>query len=93
MTESKTTENTNPDILKKRYIDAYDLMISNLLDKDPPIRVEAIRNDCLDELMDIRDDILHQMQSERAIIDRMNPVQLRNWLFEEDLGTPCNVEN
>ena len=68
---------TNPDTLRSKYLAAYDLMLSNLLNVDTPIRVEAIGEGCLDQLLEIRDDIACFLENEKATLNNIeNPAVL-----------------
>ena len=84
---------TNPDTLKSKYLEAYNLMLCNLLDSDSGIRVEAIENGCLEQLLEIRDDIIHFIETERAILTTLKEPALRAYLGEEAPGTPSDYEN
>ena len=59
----------NLDTSKSHYTDALDLMIMSVYKPDSELRVEAQDLGCLDELMQIREDVLeylHQMRSTQA---------------------------
>ena len=91
MTESKKTT-TNLDTLRNSYIDAYNLMICNLMDADAPIRVEAIENECLDQLLEIREDLINTMERERSLIRQMSDPAFKAYIGEGAAGAPCSWE-
>ena len=82
----------NPDTLRSKYVEAYNLMLCNLLEADSPIRVEAIENGCLDQLLEIRDDIIHFLETERATIQRLKSPALDAYLGLEAPGTTSDYE-
>ena len=57
--------NTNPDTLKKRYIDGLTLFTESVLKPDHRLRQCARNQDCYDELMQIREDVLQYLQEQR----------------------------
>ena len=84
---------TNPDTLRSKYLAAYDLMLSNLLTADTPIRVEAIEEGCLDQLLEIRDDIACFLENEKATLNNIeNPAVLAAYFGVEAAGTPSDVD-
>ena len=84
---------TSPDTLRSKYLEAYNLMICNLLEADSAIRVEAIENDCLDELLDIREDLIAHLEQEKEILGLIDkPEQLAAYLGMDD-SAPCSVES
>ena len=84
---------TSPDTLKSKYLEAYNLMICNLLEADSAIRVEAIENGCLDELLDIREDLIQFLETERAVLNGLDTASLRAYLGQEAPGTPSSYES
>ena len=55
----------NPDTSRSHYINALDLMIMSVYKPDVGLRNEARDLGCLDELMDIREQVLDYLQSIR----------------------------
>jgi len=56
------------DILKNRKINALDLMIMSVYKPDVELRSEAFDLGCLDDLMEVREDILEYLQEARKFI-------------------------
>ena len=57
----------SPDTSRSHYTDALDLMIMSVYKPDAELRMEARDLGCLDELMDIREQVLehlHKLRSE-----------------------------
>ena len=82
---------TSQDTLKKAYIDAYDLMIESVLEPHPDLRTVASYSGCLDQLLDVRQDMLNQLQTERDLILKMTEAQVQAYLGGGAPGTPCNI--
>ena len=57
---------TNPDMWKK--LEAFDLFIESVLKPDDELRAEARLRGCLDELLEIRDDMIYNLREERKKI-------------------------
>ena len=55
----------NPDTSRSHYINALDLMIMSVYKPDVELRNEARDLGCLDELMDVREQVLDYLQSIR----------------------------
>ena len=79
--------------LKKAYIEAYDLMILSVLSPDSELRTQATYAGCLDQLLEIREDMLQQMQTERALVVKMTEPQVQAYLGGGAPGAPCNLED
>ena len=56
----------NPDTSKSHYINALDLMIMSVYKPDAELRNEARDLGCLDELMQIREDVLDYLHEMRG---------------------------
>lgn len=59
----------NPDTSKSHYINALDLMIMSVYKPDVELRNEARDLGCLDELLQIREDVIDYLQSIRKMED------------------------
>ena len=57
----------NPDTSKSHYINALDLMIMSVYKPDVELRNEARDLGCLDELLQIREDVIDYLQSIRSM--------------------------
>lgn len=57
----------NPDTSKSHYINALDLMIMSVYKPDVELRNEARDLGCLDELLQIREDMIDYLQSIRSM--------------------------
>jgi hypothetical protein len=57
---------TNPDMWKK--LEAFDLFIESVLKPDDELRTEARLRGCLDELLEIREDMIYNLREERKKI-------------------------
>ena len=57
----------NPDTSKTHYINALDLMIMSVYKPDVELRNEARDLGCLDELMQVREDVLDYLHSVRKM--------------------------
>lgn len=57
----------NPDTSKTHYINALDLMIMSVYKPDAELRNEARDLGCLDELMDVREQVLDYLSSIRSM--------------------------
>ena len=53
----------SPNTSKK--LDAFDLFIMSVWKPDPELRTEAMDQNCYDELMQIREDMLEYLQAKR----------------------------
>ena len=56
----------NLDTSKSHYINALDLMIMSVYKPDAELRTEAMDLGCLEELMQIREDVLEYLQEMRS---------------------------
>lgn len=56
----------NLDTQKSHYINALDLMIMSVYKPDSELRTEARDLGCLDELMQIREDVLEYLHETRS---------------------------
>ena len=56
----------NLDTSKSHYINALDLMIMSVYKPDAELRTEATDLGCLNELMQIREDVLEYLQEMRS---------------------------
>ena len=59
----------SPDTSKSHYINALDLMIMSVYKPDVELRNEARDLGCLDELLQIREDVIDYLQSIRKMED------------------------
>ena len=59
----------NPDTSRSHYINALDLMIMSVYKPDVELRNEARDLGCLDELLQIREDVIDYLQSIRKMED------------------------
>jgi hypothetical protein len=57
---------TNPDMWKK--LEAFDLFIESVMKPDDELRTEARLRGCLDELLEIREDMIYNLREERKKI-------------------------
>ena len=57
----------NPDTSRTHFINALDLMIMSVYKPDVELRNEARDLGCLDELMQVREDVLDYLQSIRKM--------------------------
>ena len=57
----------NPDTSRTHYINALDLMIMSVYKPDAELRNEARDLGCLDELMDVREQVLDYLSSIRSM--------------------------
>jgi hypothetical protein len=55
----------NPDMSRSHYTNALDLMIMSVYKPDAELRMEARDLGCLEELMDIRENVLEYLHNER----------------------------
>jgi len=65
------TKTTNPDTSRSKELDALDLMILSVYKPDNLLRMEAAENDCLKELLDIREVILNSLHDWRKDIENL----------------------
>ena len=57
----------NPDTSRTHYINALDLMIMSVYKPDAELRNEARDLGCLEELMDVREQVLDYLSSIRSM--------------------------
>jgi len=64
---------------KKKYNAAMDLFIESVIKPDHELRGDAISNECLDELLHIREDVLEYLYTiRRRAWVRFNKIDLNN---------------
>lgn len=57
---------TNPDMWKK--LEAFDLFIESVMKPDDELRTEARLRGCLDELLEIREEMIYNLREDRKKI-------------------------